>query len=80
MLNLSFKPRATLSFSLGAIPSLGMAVNGQAISTQTKTVTPSDYEQVIEPDAGYFLSSVTVRAVPNTYGHIAYNGGILTVY
>lgn len=80
MLNLKFKPQATLSFSLGAIPSLGMAVNGQAIVTQAKSVTPSDYEQVIEPDAGYFLSSVTVAKIPNYYGHIAYNGGILTVY
>lgn len=80
MITLSFKPRATLSFSLGAIPSLGMTVNGQATATQTKTVTPSDYDQVIEPDAGYLLSKVTVAKIPNYYGHIAYNGGILTVY
>ena len=79
-LKLTFKPRASLSFTLGGLPSLSMAVNGQAVSVQTKAVTPSDHEQEITPDQGYYLSKVTVRRIPNYYGHIAYNGGILTVY
>ena len=31
---------------------------------QTKTVTPSASQQVIEPDTGYELSSVTVNPIP----------------
>lgn len=47
---------------------------GEAITTQSKTVTPSTSQQVITADSGYdYLAQVTVSAVPyvesaNTYG------------
>ena len=47
---------------------------GEAITTQSKTVTPTASQQVITADAGYdYLAQVTVNAVPyvesaNTYG------------
>lgn len=47
---------------------------GEAITTQSKTVTPSSSSQVITADPGYdYLAQVTVNAVPyvesaNTYG------------
>lgn len=48
---------------------------------QNKTVTPTDYEQVIRPDLGYTgLHTVTVERIPSSYGHILYNGSVLTVY
>lgn len=48
---------------------------------QNKTVTPSDDEQIITADLGYNgLHSVTVERIPSNYGHIAYNGSVLTVY
>ena len=50
---------------------------------QNKTVTPSDAEQIITADGalGYNgLHTVTVERIPSNYGHIAYNGSVLTVY
>ena len=47
---------------------------GEAITTQSKTVTPSASQQIITADTGYdYLAQVTVNAVPyvesaNTYG------------
>ena len=40
---------------------------GSAITTQTKTVTPTSSQQVITADAGYdYLAQVTVQSVPYT--------------
>lgn len=47
---------------------------GESITTQSKTVTPSNTQQIITADSGYdYLAQVTVAAVPyvesaNTYG------------
>ena len=47
----------------------------------TKTVTPTDDVQVVEPSEGYDgLRSVIVEAIPSNYGHIAFNGSYLRVY
>lgn len=35
--------------------------------TQIKSATPSETEQTISPDSGYYLSSVTVGAISSTY-------------
>lgn len=44
-----------------------------------KTVTPNDTEQIIEPGDNERLTKVTVAPVPNTYGHIVYDGEKLIV-
>lgn len=41
--------------------------SGESITVQTKTVTPSNTQQVITPDQGYdYLSQVTVNAISYT--------------
>lgn len=54
--------------------------NNVFIRTQVKTVTPTDEVQEVVPDAGYAgLSKVIVEKVPDSYGHIVYNGSTLLV-
>lgn len=48
---------------------------------QNKTITPTDEDQIVTADTGYNgLHSVTVERIPSNYGHISYNGSVLTVY
>ena len=61
-------------------PRVSLGVAGIGVMTQTKAITPSDSVQTIEGDAGYLLKSVIIEPIPSNYGHIGYNGGILTVY
>lgn len=47
---------------------------------QDKEVIPKDEEQVIIPDKGFTaLRSVTVAAIPSSYGRISFNGYELKV-
>ena len=58
----------------------GKLSNNVFIKTQVKTVTPTDEVQEIIPDAGYAgLSRVIVEKVPNTYGHVIYNGSSILI-
>jgi hypothetical protein len=47
---------------------------------QEKTVVPKTKEQIIIPDEGYDgLSRVTVKAIPDNYGEIVWDGSIMIV-
>lgn len=50
------------------------------IMMQEKTVVPKTKEQIIIPDEGYDgLSRVTVKAIPDNYGEIVWDGSIMIV-
>lgn len=54
--------------------------SGEAISVQSKTVTPSNVQQVVLPDADYdYLSQVTVNAIPYTETDNAAGGYTITI-
>ena len=42
--------------------------------------TPSDEVQVIPTEALLLRQDIIIRSIPNSYGHIGWNGATLTVY
>lgn len=53
---------------------------GESINAQTKKVTPSFTQQVVQPDVGYdYLSGVTVAAIPVAYTDNAAGGKTVTI-
>lgn len=53
---------------------------GESINAQTKNVTPSFTQQVVQPDDGYdYLSAVTVAAIPVAYADNAAGGRTVTI-
>lgn len=54
--------------------------SGEGFLAQSKTITPSKTQQIIQPDAGYdYLSSVTVNAIPYTETENAAGGTTVTI-
>lgn len=53
---------------------------GEAAQAQSKTVTPTTEQQVVQPDEGYdFLSSVTVQAIPYNESENPAGGTTVTI-
>ena len=53
---------------------------GESINAQTKSVTPSFTQQVVQPDDGYdYLSTVTIAAIPVAYADNAAGGRTVTI-
>ena len=54
--------------------------SGEAITSQSKTVSPTFTQQTIQPDNGYdYLSAVTVNAIAATYTDNAAGGKTVTI-
>ena len=54
--------------------------SGEAITAQSKSVTPSTAAQTVQPDSGYdYLSAVTVAAIPYTESDNAAGGKTVTI-
>lgn len=75
-------PVQGLSAAMSAVQGLSASISNKInLKLQTKTVVPTDETQTIMADAGYAgLARVVVEAVPNTYGHISYDGATITIY
>lgn len=54
--------------------------SGESVKAQSKTVTPSTAQQLIQPDTGFdYLSSVTVNAIPYTESDNSAGGKTATI-
>lgn len=54
--------------------------SGEAITSQSKSATPSWSQQTIQPDSGYdYLSAVTVAAIPIAYSDNSAGGQTVTI-
>lgn len=54
--------------------------SGEGVKAQSKTVTPSTAQQLIQPDTGFdYLSSVTVNAIPYTESDNSAGGKTATI-
>lgn len=54
--------------------------SGESATAQSKTVTPTTAQQIVQPDSGYdFLSSVTINAIPYTETENAAGGTTVTI-
>ena len=54
--------------------------SGESINAQTKSVTPSFTQQVVQPDDGYdYLSTLSVAAIPVAYADNAAGGRTVTI-
>ena len=54
--------------------------SGEKVTAQTKSVTPSFAQQVVQPDDSYdYLSAVTVAAIPVAYADNAAGGRTVTI-
>ena len=42
--------------------------------------TPSDSEQVISTEALLMRHDIIIHAIPQTYGHVGWDGATLTIY
>lgn len=47
--------------------------------TGTYEVTPSDETQTLQTNGLRMLNNVTINPIPSDYGHISWNGSVLTV-
>lgn len=54
--------------------------SGEGATAQSKTITPTSSEQIVQPDLGYdFLSSVVVNAIPYTETENSAGGITVTI-
>jgi len=72
------------SVLIGKLSATGENLHGvlslPGISSQAKTVVPSDEAQEVVPDTGYSaLSKVIVAPVPSNYGKITWNGVFILI-
>ena len=76
-IEISIEEKTSLDVSISVSEELStdVTVNGYVTRpTQEKSVTPTQEQQTVLPDDGYYLSSVTVEPIPENYGLITYNG------
>ena len=77
----SLSGNSTLHGAIATPQGVSAALSNKVfIKTQIKTVTPGDSVIEVTPDGGFAgLSKVIVEPIPNSYGHIVYDGTTLLV-
>ena len=63
-LELEIRRSSPVSMEIETARSFEMTSEGISVTLQQKEISPSDEIQEVEPDSGFYLSKVTVRAIP----------------
>ena len=77
-----FAQNDTFGVAFGSSPDLSVDLSGMHSTgdyTGSYEITPTNHDQILPTDGKILTRNIVVKAIPNNYGRIGWNGAVLTV-